>query len=29
MADQYADLGPLYRVSDRLREMAAQGNTFY
>ncbi len=29
MADQYADLGPLYRVSDRLREMAAQGKTFY
>ncbi|NEX87659.1 fatty acid oxidation complex subunit alpha FadB [Aeromonas rivipollensis] len=28
-ADQYADLGPLYRVSDRLREMAAQGKTFY
>ena len=25
MADQYADLGPLYRVSDKLREMAAQG----
>ncbi len=29
MADQYADLGPLYRVSDKLREMAAQGKTFY
>jgi 3-hydroxyacyl-CoA dehydrogenase len=29
MADQYADLGPLYRVSDKLRAMAAQGKTFY
>ena len=29
MADQYANLGPLYRVSDKLREMAALGKTFY
>lgn len=29
MADRFAHLGPLYRVSDKLREMAAQGKTFY
>ncbi|MBY5994206.1 fatty acid oxidation complex subunit alpha FadB [Ferrimonas balearica] len=29
MADQYAHLGPLYQVTDKLREMAAQGARFY
>jgi len=29
MADQYADLGPLYHPTSRLREMAARGETFY
>lgn len=29
MADRYADLGPLYHPTSRLREMAAIGKTFY
>jgi 3-hydroxyacyl-CoA dehydrogenase/enoyl-CoA hydratase/3-hydroxybutyryl-CoA epimerase/enoyl-CoA isomerase len=29
MADQYAELGALYRPTAALREMAAQGKTFY
>ncbi|MFK7161151.1 fatty acid oxidation complex subunit alpha FadB [Marinospirillum sp. MEB164] len=29
LADSLADLGPLYHVTDKLREMAAQGKRFY
>jgi 3-hydroxyacyl-CoA dehydrogenase/enoyl-CoA hydratase/3-hydroxybutyryl-CoA epimerase/enoyl-CoA isomerase len=29
LADQYADLGPLYQVTDGLREMAATGKSFF
>ncbi|RLA04575.1 MAG: fatty acid oxidation complex subunit alpha FadB [Gammaproteobacteria bacterium] len=29
MADQYSDLGPAYHVTDKMRSMAEQGETFY
>ncbi len=29
MADRYADLGPLYQVTDSLRAMAANGESFF
>ena len=29
LADQYAELGPLYQVTDGLREMAAAGKSFF
>ena len=29
LADQYADISPLYAATDRLREMANNGETFY
>lgn len=29
LADQYADLGPLYKVTDGLRDRARQGRAFY
>ncbi|WP_263078997.1 fatty acid oxidation complex subunit alpha FadB [Endozoicomonas sp. Mp262] len=29
LADQYAELGPLYQATDKLREMAQQGDSFY
>mgnify|MGYP004109532085 CR=1 FL=1 len=29
MADKYADLGPLYHPTAKLREMAANGQRFY
>jgi 3-hydroxyacyl-CoA dehydrogenase/enoyl-CoA hydratase/3-hydroxybutyryl-CoA epimerase/enoyl-CoA isomerase len=29
MADQYADLGPLYHPTESLRQMAANGESFF
>jgi len=29
LADKYADLGPLYHPTEKLREMAANGQRFY
>ena len=29
LADKYADLGPLYHPTAKLREMAAKGQSFY
>ncbi len=29
LADKYADLGPLYQVTEKLRAMAKQGQSFY
>ena len=29
LADSYADLGPLYQVTEGLRQRAAEGKTFY
>ena len=29
LADKYADLGPLYHPTAKLREMAANGQRFY
>jgi 3-hydroxyacyl-CoA dehydrogenase/enoyl-CoA hydratase/3-hydroxybutyryl-CoA epimerase/enoyl-CoA isomerase len=29
LADKYADLGPLYHPTAKLREMAANGQSFY
>jgi len=28
-ADKYADMGPLYKATDRLRDMAAKGESFF
>lgn len=29
LADKYADLGPIYRISDGVREMAASGKSYF
>jgi 3-hydroxyacyl-CoA dehydrogenase/enoyl-CoA hydratase/3-hydroxybutyryl-CoA epimerase/enoyl-CoA isomerase len=29
LADKYADLGPIYQISDGVREMAASGKSYF